>query len=109
MAGKVLLGSWSLEARTTICLRGKRACREYRRNDYQHGGQRNQTQSTVRTSRVAGGVRFLISECLFHVALSRGVPRWETTSAESPATAMAGDLIGNQRNVSGGSIIKLLK
>jgi hypothetical protein len=51
----------------------------------------------------------VISECSCHVVLSRGVPRWGTTSAENPATSMDGDLIGYQRNVGRGSIIKLLK
>ena len=109
MAGKVLLGSLFLGARSTICLRGKRVYGEYKRDDHQYAGQQNQAQSTVSTSSVAGGARFVISECSCHVVLSRGVPRWGTTSAESPATSMDGDLFGYQRNVGRGSIIKLLK
>ena len=88
IAGKVLLGG------ITVCLRGKRVGGEYKRHDHQYAGQQNQAPSAVRTSWVAGGARFLISEYLCHVVLSRGVPRWKTTSTESPATSMDGDLIG---------------
>ena len=86
MAGKVLVGSLFLRARSTICLRGKRVYGEYKRDDHQNAGQQNQAQLAVSTSWVAGDARFVISECFCHVVLSRGVPRWRTTSAESPAT-----------------------
>lgn len=76
MAGKVLLGSLFLRARITICLRGKRVYGEYKRDDHQYAGQQNQAQSAVSTRSVAGGARFVISECSCHVVLSRGVPRW---------------------------------
>jgi hypothetical protein len=46
----------------------------------------------------------VISECSCHVVPSRGVPRWGTTSTESPATSMDGDLIGYQKNVGRGII-----
>lgn len=109
MAGKVLLGSLFLRARITICLRGKRVYGEYKRDDHQYAGQQNQVQTAVSTRSVAGGARFVISECSCHVVLSRGVPRWETTSAESPATSMDGDSIGYQRNVGRTSIVKLVE
>ena len=103
IARKVLLGG------ITVCLRGKRVGGEYQRHDHQYAGQQNQAQSAVSTNWAAGGTRFVISECSCHVVLSRGVPRWETTSAESPATSMDGDLIGYQKNVGGGSIVKFLE
>src|SRR5215472_5974269 len=83
IADEVLLLSLLLGARSTVCLCGKRVCREYKRDDHKYAGQ--QAQSAVSTSWVAGGARFLISECSCHVVLSRGVPRWGTTCAESPA------------------------
>jgi len=109
MAGKVLLGSLFLRARSTICLRGKRVYGEYKRDDHQYAGQQNQGQLAVSTSWVAGDARFVISECSCHVVLSRGVPRWGTTSAESPATSMDGDSIGYQRNVGRRSIVKVVE
>ena len=93
---------------STVCLRSKRVRRQYG-DDNQYAGQQNQAQSAVSTNWAAGGTRFVISECSCHVVLSRGVPRWETTSAESPATSMDGDLIGYQKNVGGGSIVKFLE
>ena len=109
MAGKVLLGSLFLRARSTICLRGKRVYGEYKRDDHQYAGQQNQAPSAVSTRSVADGARFVISECSCHVVLSRGVPRWGTTSAENPATSMDGDSIGYQRNVGRRSIVKLVE
>src|SRR6476661_3163040 len=103
IAGKVLLGG------ITVCLRGKRVCGEYKRHDHQYAGQQNQSQSAARARWAAGGARFAISICSCHVVLSRGVPRWWTTSAESPVTSMDGDLIGCQKNVGRRSIVKLLE
>src|SRR5215472_11516776 len=70
IADEVLLGGLLLGARSTVCLCGKRVCREYKSDDHQYAGQQNQAQSAVSTSWVAGDARFLISECSCHVVLN---------------------------------------